>query len=45
MPANKEKAMPDFGGILGSIVAFFQEIFGAILAPLLQLIGGFFPGA
>lgn len=37
--------MFDFGSIFASIATLFQDLFGAILGPLLELLSGIFPGA
>jgi hypothetical protein len=40
---RKEYLMLDFGGILAAVFGLFESLFGAILAPLFELIGGVFP--
>ena len=37
--------MFDFSSIITAILGLFQNLFGSILGPLLDLFGGNFPGS
>lgn len=37
--------MFDFGGIFAAVFGLFENLFGAILGPLFELIGDIFPGS